>query len=173
MDAATYASLSATGKVVYTNLCLENYALTHKPNADWETLFKKTWELTTGVYWDEWAYSFMCMIPEYLTEFPDYESSDFEHLTKQDYEALLKLYEGMPDEWGKILDDLYEIALALGYDCDDPEGRGKKLIKEIEAILVSENIPLPTEDVVALCPSIENRGYGNPFDGRKVSHVLS
>lgn len=172
MDATTYASLSATGKVVYINLCIENYALALKPHADWQVLFEKIWELTSGVYWDEWAYSFLDMIPEYLTEFPDYESSDFEYLSKPVYEKLLKLHEDMPEAWGKLLDNLYEIALVFGYDCDDPEGRGKKLFQEEEEILLSEGVSLPTEDIAALCPASENRGYGNPFDGRKLSRVL-
>lgn len=171
MNKNLFTRLSNRGRVAYVNFCIENYALAHKPNADWQHLFEKIWEVLSNVYWDEWAYQFMEMIPEYLTEFPDYKSSDFDYLTEPLYDELIDLYEGMPEAWDRILDNLYEIALELGYSCADSEGRAQEFIKEIEQILEAENIPLPTEDLVSPFPASERDGYGNPFDGRKISHI--
>ena len=64
------------------------------------------------------------------------------------------------------------LVLILGYDCDDPEEAAAELVPAIESILAAEGISLPTEDLVSFFPISENRGYGNPFDGRQISHVL-
>lgn len=173
MDKQTYASISATGKVVYAILCVEQYALKQKPNADWTPLFKRIWHVTSGGYWDEWSYEFTEIIPEHLLEFPDYESSDVPHTSKDEYEKLIALYDGMPESWGQLLEDLNRFVLVLGCDCDDPEGEAEKLMPVIEGILTAEGVSLPTEDLAELFPAHENRGYGNPFDGRKISHILS
>lgn len=172
MDAATYASLSATGKVAYAILCAERYALKRKPNTDWTPLFKRIWRVTSGGYWDEWSYEFTEIIPECLLEFPDYESSDVPHTSEDEYENLVALYEGMPESWGRLLEDLNRLVLVLGYDCDDPEGEAAELVVAIEGILAAEGVPLPDEGLAELFPASENRGYGCPFDGRKISHIL-
>lgn len=172
MNNDVFLRLSNRGRVAYVNFCIENYALAHKPDADWQHLFEKIWEVLSDVYWDEWAYQFMEMIPEYLTEFPDYEHSDFDYLTEALYRELIVLYEDMPKAWDTILHALYEIALELGYSCGDSEGRAQGFIKEIEGVLEAEGIPLPAEDLVPLFPASERNGYGNPFDGRKISHIL-
>lgn len=173
MNTTLFTSLSNRGRVAYVIFCIENYALSYKPAADWQHLFEKIWEVLSEVYWDEWAYEFMEMIPEYLTEFPSYASSNFDYLSESLYNELIALYKGMPREWNAILHNLYEIVLELGYSCSDSEGHAQNLIKEIEQILQTENISLPIEKLTGLFPSSERNGYGNPFDGRKISHILN
>lgn len=172
MDKQIYASISATGKVVYTILCTETYALKQKPQADWTPLFERIWHVTSGGYWDEWSYEFTEIIPECIFEFPDYESSDLSYTSENEYKKLIALYAGMPESWGALLETLDRLVLILGYDCDDPEGEAAELVPAIESILAAEGISLPTEDLVSFFPISENRGYGNPFDGRQISHVL-
>lgn len=172
MNQEIYRSLSARGRVAYAILCAENFALDKKPEANWSPLFAKLWEVLSNVYWDEWSWEFTDMIPEYLTEFPNYEESGFEYLTEPVYDKLLKLYEGMPAGWNSLLSDLNRLVLVLGHDCDDPEEEAADLIPAIEDILSTEGVSLPTENLADLFPASENRGYGNPFDGRNISRVL-
>lgn len=79
-------------------------------------------------------------------------------------------------DWAKKeaaeLDALNRLVLVLGYDCDDLEREAAELVPAIEGILAAEGISLPTEDPVSFFPISENRGYGNPFNGRQISHVL-
>ncbi len=105
MDKQIYASISATGKVVYTILCTETYALKQKPQADWTPLFERIWHVTSGGYWDEWSYEFTEIIPECIFEFPDYESSDLSYTSENEYKKLIALYAGMPESWGGVARD--------------------------------------------------------------------
>lgn len=172
MDDVTFNALSANGKVAYGNLCAEQYALAKKPDEDWSPLFERLWKFTSARYWDKALENYIEILPECIEEFPDYESSDLSNTTEDEYDKLVVLYKGMPEEWNSLLCAL-ELAISeLGYSPADSEGLIHDAINEIEGILEKNGISLPSEDLISISPASENRGYGIPFDGRKVSLII-
>lgn len=172
MNNKTFDALSARGKVSYGVLCAELYALAKKPDTDWSPLFERAWKFTSERYWDDSLDAFTEILPECIEEFPDYGSSDLANTSEQDYNKLIALYKDMPAEWNDLLCALQVVICELGYSTKDSEGLIHDSIDEIEGILERNNIPLPTEDLVSTFPASDNRGYGNLFDGRKISHIL-
>ena len=167
-----FQTISMAGRIACGILCAENYAKAMYPHKDWSPLFEITWSITSSASWDDWADRYIEVIPEYLFEFDSYEASDFEYLTKPDYETLVALQKNTSTDWNAILKKIYEIEELYAYSTIPNHGKESLvLLEEIASILSKASVELPPINTVSFSHFSERNGWGNPFDGRKLSSI--
>ena len=76
--------ISLRGRIAYAIMCIEAYLKNEYPNKNWMILSQKMWEATNSSF-EEWFFSFKEFIPEFVFEFQNYEASDFEYISNNDY----------------------------------------------------------------------------------------
>ena len=173
MQEKDFCDISMNGRMAYLILCVESYIKTKYPSKDWTVLSKWMWK-STSEYWDEWDDKFMEIIPEFLFEFDSYEESDFENLTKEEYDYFTDLFKDLPEDFNSLLLKLHEMNSIYCYEPIPGQGEGaSKLIIESCAILKKYNIPLPAISTVAFSSFSEKNGWGENFDGTKLSIILN
>ena len=141
-----FNNISMIGRFAYAVMCAEKYALAKYPEKDWRPLFSWMWQGTSD-YFDEWYYRFMEILPEYLYEFNSYKDADFEYLSEEDYNYY--------SEFLKDIDENMETLLVIPTKISDSD------------------IDLPEIKDVAFSSFEEKNGWGEPFDGTKLSIILN
>lgn len=173
MQTADFSNISMNGRMAYLILCIEKYLITKYPMKDWSELSKIMWNVTSN-YWDEWDYKYIEIIPEYLFAFKSFEDSDFECITKEEYSYFSELLRDLPEEVNKLL--LAPHNLQEVYCYSDIPGKGEEasqIILDICTILQNSNIELPDVSSVTFSGFSEKSGWGEQFDGSKLSLVLN
>ena len=172
--------VSMNGRMAYIVLCVEKYLITKYPEKDWSILSEKMWPVTSEA-WDEWIESFIEIIPQYLFEFESYEDSDFEELTKEEYLSFVELYRGVSEGKYEDSSDKLGVLLSLLKDLEEVycytsiPGVGEESIDIVACaceMLESEGIGLPDIEKVDFSLFSEKNGWGNTFNGRKLSLIL-
>lgn len=80
-------NVSVLGRVAYAIMCFEKYAVTVYPNVDFSPVAEIMWSIIDGSnYLDESSYRYIEIVPECLFEFKSYEESNFEYLSKEEYD---------------------------------------------------------------------------------------
>lgn len=180
MNNDIFKTISMNGRMAYSILCVEQYLLSRYPQKDWSPLSEKMWAVTS-MSWDEWAETFMEVIPQYLFEFGCYEESDFEFLNKSEYDLFRALYDGVSDgkyedatdSVNRLLLGLYQMEEVYSYSSIPGYGQESiELIKATQDILMVDDVSLPDVDEVSFSSFEEREGWGNPFDGVKLSRIL-
>jgi len=169
--------VSMNGRMAYAIMCIEKYLVNKYPNKDWTKLSQLMWEATSS-YWDTWDNKYIEIIPEYLFEFSNYEDSDFESLTKEDYDYYVSLFEGISDgseddELNVVLSTLHSLQEVYCYS--DIPNEGKESLDIIESlcrVLENESVELPNPDLVKFSSFEEKDGWGEQFDGAKLSIIV-
>ena len=170
----SFKNISQRGYMAYGIMCAENYILTHRANEDWRPIFSILWPFTSEQMWEEWRLKVIDILPECFSEFPDYNSSDFSVLQREEYEAISLLYKKMPEKWEQIIEALFEMENYYAYGAFSDEGiECSKSLMEIVNILSEENIELPDIKQVEFSSFNEESGRGKPFDGSAFSKILS
>lgn len=165
--------ISLRGRIAYAIMCIEAYLKSEYPKKNWMILSQKMWEATNSPL-EEWFFSFGEFIPEFVFEFPDYESSDFEYISKVDYYALIELYNGVNSDVNELLMlldtivQLYLYTAIPGIEKDSID-----VLKKIEKYLISRKVMLPNLQKISFSKFNESNGWGNYFDGTKLSIILS
>ena len=168
-----FNGLSLSARLSYGVLCAENYVVNVYPNRNWKPLFQKLWMFSTDMFWDEWEERIMEVTPEYLFEFQTYEESDFEYLTKEEYNFFVKLFKDTDAEINTILLHIIEMEQAYAYTSFYDNGLYTlPLLSDIESILASKNIPLPNIEKVSFSKITEADGFGTQFDAKKLSQII-
>lgn len=173
MNNYNFENISIVGRIAYGIMCAEEYLMHKYPNKDWKIIFKDFWKITNLELWDDWMEEIIEIIPEYLFEFNDYKSSDFEYLTEYKYNELKKVYDNTNDDVNIILKMVYELANSHAYSSINKNGEESLCqLEKITTFLENEGIALPeTKDVQTHLFS-EKKGWGNPFDGTNLSKIL-
>lgn len=168
-----FKNISLVGRIAYGILCAENYANKIYHDKNWSPLFELIWSITNSTSWDDWADKYIEVIPEYLFEFDSYEDSNFEYLTQADYETFSSLQKNTSADWNNILKKIYEIEELYAYSTIPNYGKNSiVIIEEIASILIKASVPLPDIKKVSFSKFNERDGWGNPFDGTKLSTFL-
>lgn len=165
--------VSWTGRYAYALMCGEKYLTSKYPHKEWGTLFSLLWEATSLETLDEWSEKVIDILPECFFEFDCFEKSDFNHLTKADYEKFHVLYQGLGSDFTQLIEYIYKIFEDCAYA--SIEGTGQKSLSTIACILKmleDESIPAPDPQSVAFSKFSEKNGWGEPFNGTKLSMVL-
>ncbi len=168
-----FSNISITGRIAYSIMCAEEYAIYKYPNKDWKPLFTWMWKCTSE-YFDEWYYHFSEILPEYLYEFNNYEDAHFEYLSKQDYNFYHALFKDIDKNMEELIVIPADISMIYCYT-EIPEN-GKEsihLLNKAINILRKNNIRLPNPEKVSFSSFSEKHGWGNQFDGAKLSKILN
>lgn len=164
MKSAKYKDISVVGRIAYGMMCVEEYLLHKYPEHNWNLLVDKLWEITGLNLWDEWMDEVIEIIPEYLFEFPDYNSSEFEYLSEEKYLELKCMYKDTGEDINQLLKLYYELANAHAYTSIKGVGN-ESLIKldEIIEFLVKNNVKLPLDSEIMKHGFDERNGWETPL----------
>ena len=138
MNDNIFRYVSLRGRISYVIMCAENYALATWPGRDWAPLFEKLWSIDLpDTLFDEWAQQVVELIPEFLFEFENYESSDFECLSEEGYDRFCALECDTDEAWNKLLNIIFDMEEAYAFTSIDGVGfESLKFLDEAESILV-------------------------------------
>lgn len=176
----SFYNISMNGRMAYAILCIEKYISNLYPDKDRSPLSKKMWKVTSES-WDEWIDTFIEVIPQYLFEFDSYEESDFENLTKDEYELFVELFSGVSDgeymdcsdKVGYIINSLKLIEEVYAYSAVPGVGEESiDIILSICAVLESDSVEVPPVELVEFSSFEEQNGWGNQFGGEDLSLIL-
>ncbi len=168
-----FSGISLSGRIAYTIMCAERYALAKYPEKNWKPLFTWMWKCTSD-YFDEWYYRFMEILPEYLYEFDNYKDAQFEYLSEQDYNYYSDFLKDIDKNMKKLMVIPTKIAMVYSYMSIPEEGKESiKLVCSAAKILKDNNIELPDPTAVSFSKFTEKNGWGNPFDGKKLSIIIN
>ncbi len=161
------------GRMAYSILCIEKYLINTYPSEDWTPLSKIMWEVTSS-YWDEWDSKFIEIIPENLFENNSYEESGFEEINEDEYNTFAELFRDKSDEINTLLFKLHELQEIYCYSSIPGNGDdASQIVLDICNILERNGIELPDISSVSFSAFSEKNGWGNNFDGSKLSIILS
>ncbi|KAA8756747.1 hypothetical protein [Paenibacillus sp. UASWS1643] len=175
MDMEQFKYISLRGRVAYGISCFENIILTLKYDVnDWKLVLNYLWEFTSTQYLDDWNEVVVELIPENLLEFQTYEEHEFERLSKDEFLYLFKLYQYIDRSINTSIRDIYELGISHAYSVI--EGYGENSLNSLQKIINfmnHSNFPLPDIQSFLIYSIKENRGWGDKFDGTKVSKIIN
>jgi len=166
MNTEILKNVSVVGRVAYAVMCIENYLISEYPGKDWTILSEEMWKLTS-MYFDDWGYRFIELLPQALFEKPDFASSYFEDISETDYDKFRKLYQNCHDDVNQLLLALYQMEEAF-----TDESNAMPYLEKITDALERKHISLPNAEKVSFSRISEHHGWGNHFDGRFLSVIL-
>ncbi|MBR1472483.1 MAG: hypothetical protein IJ600_12700 [Lachnospiraceae bacterium] len=173
MKISDFNNISMNGRMAYAILCVEKYLKEKYPDDNWDDLSKLMWTVTS-IYWDEWDNKFIEIIPEYLFEFNSYAESDFEEISEDEYNSFVALLRDKSDTINQLLMKLHKIQEVYSYSSIPDNGKeASQLVLDIYHILEQGDIALPDLDIVSFSNFSERDGWGNKFDGTKLSLILN
>lgn len=172
MQTADFSNISMNGRMAYLILCIEKYLITKYPMKDWNKLSSLMWNVTSD-YWDEWDFKYIEVIPEYLFAFESFEDSDFECISKEEYSYFSELLKDLPEEVNQLLLAPHNLQEVYCYSTIPGTGdEASQIILDVCAILQKSNIELPDISSVSFSSFSEKNGWGEHFDGTKLSLIL-
>lgn len=164
--------LSLNARISYGIMCLENYAMEKHGNVDLTMLFKDLWKINSVEYIDSnWYYPMLEKSVESVFEFGNYEDSEYEDITKEEYDKYLELYNKIKDdkEMCEIIDMIIKLPEYYIYTnvTDDGIKVTNDLLKIVN-VLNKNNIRLP--DISLLEESkISIADYTDNLDSTKLT----
>lgn len=173
MTNTSFSAISMNGRAAYAVMCAERYALAKYPDKDWNPLFTWMWKCTSD-HFDEWYYRFMEILPEYLYEFDNYKDSQFDYLSEEDYKYYTEFFHDIDKNMEELLVIPTKIAMVYAYEPIPGEGKESiKLVEKAVHILKSNAVEVPNPKQVAFSSFSEKNGWGESFEGTKLSVLLN
>ncbi len=168
-----FTKISMNGRLAYTIMCAERYAIANYPLKEWKRLFSWLWKATSSFY-DEWYYRFMEILPEYLYEFKNYEDSNFDYLSKEDYMFYYELLKDVDVNMKTLIKIPTDISMIYSYMPIPGIGEDSiKLVNKSIKILKNKMIELPDPTQILFSSFEEKNGWGEQFDGKKLSIICN
>ena len=154
-------SISVVGRIAFIIMCIEKYLVAKYPQKDWSPLTEEMWRFSDS-YWDEWLYSFIDLLPEYINEYNNFE----EYNGKYSYDTFANLYADIKNDVNELLNLLTEFMELYMYTCvcEFNESEFPKFIKKVLSYLIKNNIPIPDVEKVSFSEFRQNHGFGEKFD---------
>ena len=177
MDKRMY-NISIRGRVTYLIMCFERYVTQKYPERNWVSVDDMMWKICDDSdYIDRSAHRYIEIIPEYLYEFKTFEESDFDCLSKEDYEMFKSIIPKDDSELNTIMDSIYAVTMEYAYGAI-PKGAPDTIhyIQEVEDVMKKNNIELPDfssiEKFTVKNVADEGHWWGHVFDGRYLSIIM-
>lgn len=172
-------SVSMNGRMAYTIMCVETFLKSLYPDRDWSIISQAMWE-ATSTNWGDWPYKFSSYIPDVLLQYDEYADDLAESFSESDYHQLIALYKGITegseddpaDEVNYMLNLPYEMAMVYEGTIIGDGKESLDIIARAEAVLLEHNLPLPDYHSVLFSSAQELNGWGNDFDGTRLSIIL-
>ena len=166
--------VSVLVSVAYAIMCFEKYVVTVYPNVDFSPVAEVMWSIIDGSnYLDESSYRYIEIVPECLFEFKSYEESDFEYLSKEEYDLFTSILNATDHDLNVLMKSIYDIAMAYAYTT--VESGAPEALSPLECvigILSANDIALPDTEAVSTYTATGSDGLGDYFDGRYLSIIL-
>lgn len=173
MTQTKFDGLSLRARISYCILCAENYTSNIYPERNWKPLYNKLWLFAGDMYWDDWSESIAEVTPEYLFEFSNYEDSQFEYISKSEYNLFVNLFRNTDNGINTILLRIIDMEHIYAYSSITDECRQTlPLLAEIESVLNYKNVPLPNIEKISFSKITDNNGWGDKFDGKSLSQII-
>lgn len=171
-----FYEISLKGIVAYSITCFENVLLSLKYNdEEWKEVLEDLWLYTSIKYIDDWQDIVSDIIPSHLLEFDNYEDSDFETLTLNDYEKLYKIYVDCDEIINNVMLNIFFLGTSQNHKNEDTVVKvipNINYIKDIINCLELNNMPVPNINSFKQYSATEKDGWGFDFEGRKLSKIL-
>ena len=175
-----FNAISMNGRMAYVIMCVEKYLTSAYPNRDWTLLAEKLWA-ATSTNWSDWPEMYSNYIPDVLFQYDSYDKELSSGMTLSEYTEIENLYHGITegreddseDSVNFILNKPFEMASVYEGTIIGDGSESLGIISETESILLKHNISLPDYHSVAFSKFTERNGWGNDFDGRKLSIILN
>ena len=174
-------SVSMNGRMAYTIMCVEAYLQAKYPEKDWTIVSEIMWK-ATSTNWGNWVDEFSIIIPDVFMQYKNYDIEEMGYyLNKNQFLELRKLYKGITtglednpeDEVNYMLNKPYEMAMVYEGTVIGDGQESFDIISNAEAILNKYKITLPDYKKVLFSSKEELNGWGNDFDGKYLSIILS
>ncbi len=173
MNKKDFKNISMNGRLAYQLMCTESYLITKYPNKDFTELFKLFWQVTNGMYWDTFSDYVMDLEPSNMFEFKTYEEQQWLRLSKEEYDLLKPCIEGLDNGIDDLFETLKEQTFVYAYSVVPKNTKESiDIVFDTIKFLEKEHIPLPDIKKVEFSTIDQRDGWGDSFDGTKLSIVL-
>lgn len=166
MNKTNFKAISIRGRVAYCVKCLSLYCKKMYPNIDFSSVIDYAARIIDGSeYIDIGAMRFMEIIPEYLYEFDNYEDAEFDYITKDDFNQFRQIISKDDTDLNTLMHRIYDIAYEYCYEAMEPSApKTIPYISEVNAVLKSHKIVLPSIEPFMKYSFTESDGWGNFID---------
>ena len=172
--------ISMNGRMAYVIMCAERFLTAVYPDKDWSPVARKMWKATAD-NWADWANEYCEIIPDVILSTDGYDAKGYQYISEEEYHAFLSLYDGITSGREDNISDIVDHMLNMPYEMamvyeGTSVGDGKEsldIIKNTEDILLENNIPLPDSRLLSFSPFSQKNGWGNDFDGERLSVILT
>ncbi len=173
MNKKDFKNISMTGRIAYQLMCAERYFINKYPNENFKELFSILWPVTDGMYFDTFSNYITELKPTYMLEKENYEDDDWLVLTKEQYELLKPLIQKLDQEDEDLMDTLKDQAEVYAYSVV-PKNTNESIdiIYETMKYLKKYNIDLPDIKLLEFSSITQKNGWGDSFDGSKLSIII-
>jgi len=173
MNIDTFKLISFRGRVAYGISCFENALISLKHNSDdWKIVLRYLWEFTSSNNLEDCNSATAELIPENLMETKTYDE-DFERISEDEYLCLYNLYQNIDESINILLRDIHELGVSHAYT--NISGYGERSMDALETLIshmLNNDFPLPDIEPFLKSSIEEDDGWGNEFDGIKLSKIL-
>ena len=174
MNKKDFKNISMAGRLAYRLICAEKYFTYKYPNEDFTELFKLLWPATNGMYWDTFSIYLIELDKSCLLEFDSYEEQEWMYLTKEQYDTFKPLIQKFDQEDEDFLETLKEQTEVYAYTVVPKDtSESIDIVFDTIKFLKRHKIPLPDIKLVDFSTIDQRRGWGDLFDGTKLSIILN
>ena len=176
-----FDTVSMNGRMAYVIMCVEAFLKDRYPERDWTFVSETMWK-ATSTNWGDWPEEYSSILPDVLLQYDEYDCEELgESISEADFISLKALYSGITegaeddpsDEVNYMLNKPYEMAMVYEGTVIGDGRESLAIISNAEHVLEKYSIPAPNYKKVLFSSSQELNGWGNDFDGRYLSIILS
>lgn len=173
-------SVSMIGRMAYVIMCVEQYLVVKHSDRDWRPLCRILWQ-ATSMNWGDWPELYSNYIPDVILHYKEYDPEEFDgYMDERTFSLIKSLYSGItcgneddPTDIVNVLLNLpHEMAMVYEGTTIGDGHESLAIIDRAETILINQNIELPDYSKVLFSKSSERNGWGNDFDGSRLSIIL-
>lgn len=174
MNKKDFNNISMNGRLAYQLMCVERYLLTKYPKNDFTKLMQLLWQVTNGMYWDSFSDYVIDLEPSNLFEFDTYEEQEWLRLSKEEYDELIPCMNGLDNIVDDLFETLKEQTFVYAYTVV-PKNTKESIDIVFDTIdfLKQDGIELPDIKLVEFSTIDQRNGWGDHFDGTKLSIILN
>lgn len=169
-----FKDISIRGRVAYCISCFENVLLYYGCDKEkWKFVLEQLWSFMNVKYVDAWFYETAEILPECILE-DKYDEASYEFIDMKMFNELYKLYDDICEEIKQIIRLIFElVSIELYGRIQGYSEHTIVIVKKVIRLCEKENIQLPDIADYKKYSFFVNNGWGEDFEGRKLSKILS
>jgi len=173
MNKKDFKNISMGGRLAYQLMCAERYFSFKHPTIDFKELFKLLWQVTNGMWWDTFSALIIELEPSYMLEQDNYEDEEWLKLTKEQYNLFKPIIQTFDEEDEAFMETLKDQAEVYAYTIVPKDtSESIDIIFESIQLLLDNNLELPDINLIKFSTIDQFNGWGDKFDGTKLSIIL-